>query len=129
MAAKHGGHARKSHRKESKNMRNKSRKRILHEQRVEIAQLRRELAAHKQAKQLVRLAQEYEPQKIELVQYIAPHLPAHMIEETKRRADREATQKIIEALACSEIIERTENEEPHGTQVRYRLIVMKRRFV
>lgn len=110
-------------------MRNKSRKRILHEQRVEIAQLRRELAAHKQARRLVTLAQEYEPQKIEFAQYIAPYLPAHMIEETKRRADREATQKIIEALAHSEIIERTETEEPSGTQVRYRLIVMKRRFV
>lgn len=110
-------------------MRNKSRKRILHEQRVEIEKLRRELAAHKQAQQLVRLSQTYEPQKLEFVQYIAPYLPAHMIEDTKRRADREATQKIIEALARSAIIERTETEEPHGTQVRYRLTVMKRRFV
>ena len=109
-------------------MRNKSRKRILHEQRVEIAKLRRELAAHKLPRQFASLAYEYEPQKIELVQYIAPYLPAHMIEETKRRADREATQKIIEALARSEIIERIETEEPHGTQVRYRLIVMKRRY-
>lgn len=108
-------------------MKNKSRKRILHEQRLEIAMLRRELEANKQARRLVVLAQEYEPQKIELAQYIAPYLPSYMIEETKKRADREATQKIIEALARSEIIERIETEEPHGTLVRYRLIVMKRR--
>lgn len=109
-------------------MRNKSRKRILHEQRVEIEKLRRELSANKQARSLVKLAQEYEPQKLEFAQYIAPHLPAFMIEDTKRRAEKEATQKIIEALAQSEIVERTETEENGLTKVIYRLIVMKRRY-
>ena len=108
-------------------MRNKSRKRMLHEQRVEIAKLRRELSAHKQARHLVKLAQEYEPQKIEFDQYISPLLPAHMIEDVKRRGDREATQRIIEALAQSEIIERMETEENQITKVRYRLTVLKRR--
>jgi hypothetical protein len=108
-------------------MRNKSRKRILHEQRVEIAKLRRELAAHKQAKQLVSLSQTYEPQKIEIAQFIPPYLPDRMIEDEKRRADREALQKIIEALARSEIVERTETIEHRCKVLRYRLIVMKRR--
>ena len=108
-------------------MRNKSRKRILHEQRLEIAKLRRELAAHKLPRQFATLAYEYEPQKIELAQYIAPYLPARLIEDAKRRADREATREIIEALARSEIIERMETEEQGLTKVRYRLIVMKRK--
>ena len=110
-------------------MRNKSRKRILHEQRVEIEKLRRELSANKQARSLVKLAQEYEPQKIELIQKIPPYEPAppQAIEKAKRRADYKAIEQIIEALAQREIVERIETEEPHGTQVLYRLIVMKRR--
>ena len=108
-------------------MRNKSRKRILHEQRVQIEELRRELAAHKQAQRPAILAQ-YDPQKIEIVQYIALPLRERAIVDAKRRADREATQQIIEALARSEIIERIETEQEHSTEVRYRLIVMKRRY-
>ena len=108
-------------------MRNKSRKRILHEQRVEIAQLRRELSAHKQAHSLVKLAQEYEPQKIEFAQFIAPYIPEHRIEDAKRQADREAAQKIVEALGRGEVVERTETKENRCTVLRYRLIVMKRR--
>lgn len=111
-------------------MRNKSRKRILHEQRVEIEQLRRKLKTYALAQGLVRAAQIYEPQKIEIVQYIAPNLNEYARKEAKRLADKDATQKIIEALARSEIIERieTEPQEPQEcTEVRYRLIVMKRR--
>ena len=108
-------------------MRNKSRKRILHEQRVEIAKLRGQLKTYALAQSLIRVAQTYEPQKIEIVQYIALPARERVIEDAKRRADREATQQIIEALARSEIIERIETEQEHGTEVRYRLIVMKRR--
>lgn len=109
-------------------MRNKSRKRILHEQRVEIAKLRRELAAHKHVGRPVIQAHEYEPKKIEIAQYIAPHLPSYMIEDIKRRTEREAQQKIIEELGRSEVIEQTVTEEMGVTVVRYRLIVMKRRY-
>lgn len=108
-------------------MRNKSRKRILHEQRVEIAKLRDRLKTYALAQGLVRAAQTYEPQKIELVEYIAPNMNEHARKEAKRLADKDATQKIIEALARSEIIERIETERQDCTEVRYRLIVMKRR--
>ena len=109
-------------------MRNKSRKRILHEQRVEIEKLRRELAAHKHAKDFLKAAQEYEIKKIEAAQFIAPYVPEHRLAEVKRQADREAAQKMIEALERSEVVERTETEENRCTVVRYRLTVLKRRY-
>ena len=110
-------------------MRNKSRKRILHEQRVEIAKLRRELKDKVIAQSLIMLSQKYEPQKIELSHKIPTYktAPAQAVEDAKRRADLEATQKIIEALARGEIIERIETERQGCTEVRYRLTVMKRR--
>lgn len=109
-------------------MRNKSRKRILHEQRLEIAKLRRELAAHKHAREFLKTAQEYELKKIEIAQMISPLLPEYMIEDVKRRLDKESTQKIIEALAQGEVVERTETEELGRTVVRYRLTVLKKRY-
>lgn len=110
-------------------MRNKSRKRILHEQRVEIAQLRRKLADYVAARELIKIAQTYEPQKIELIHKIPPYntAPAQAIEDAKKRADFEATKLINEALARGEIIERIETERQECTEVRYRLTVMKRR--
>ena len=106
-------------------MRNKSRKRILHEQRVEIEKLRRELSAYARKREI---KQEYTPQKLEIARYLEPHLPPLMLEDVKKKIEAEAVREIVNAVISGGVIEKTETRESGFHKISYTLRVLKKRY-
>lgn len=106
-------------------MRNKSRKRILHEQRVKIASMERQLRILRQ--ESVR----YDPEIIEARFLVSPHTrPEHYDDILKMESER-VCRDMIEKLLYSGLVEITKTREPtfngYADCYRYTLRVLRRR--
>ena len=106
-------------------MRNKSRKRILHEQRVEIEKLRRERSAYARARVQM---QEYVPHKLEITRYLNPSLTPLVLEDVKKKIEAEAVREIVNAVINDGVIEKTETRERGFHKISYTLRILKKRY-
>ena len=106
-------------------MRNKSRKRILHEQRVKISSMEREMAI------LRANATRYDPETLEARILISPHTrPEHYDDILKMESER-VCRDMVEKLLYVGAVEITKTREPtyngYADCYRYTLRVLRRR--
>lgn len=106
-------------------MRNKSRKRILHEQRVKIASMERQLRKLRQESVI------YDPEIIEARVLMSPHTrPEHYNDILKMECEK-MCRNMIEKLLYSGAVEITKTREPtyngYADCYRYTLRVLRRR--
>ena len=106
-------------------MRNKSRKRILHEQRVKVASLERQLAILRERSVI------YDPETIKARILMSPHArPEHYNDILKMESER-VCRDMIEKLLYSGLVEITKTREPtyngYADCYEYTLRVLRRR--